>query len=222
MSLYDLVQITWLHPFSFYLSRYTSEADTFSVVWPWRRDSMRSTECLPSQILHWVFFFLHVSSMQSFHTRVPHQGTPKVHALIRTQTATEAPEGMDMFSGAATKPIYICPVSSSCSPHVTSCYVGALIVVSPRLCCLLLSPFWFCFPWHKVLGCLFPTVSSNVCLQTFPPPYFLYFLSDQRKESVILFSGSNEINIFFSLTNPTPACCGELFTSRWCPSVASP
>ena len=83
-----------------------------------------------------------------------------MYALISTLAATEAPNGIDMFSGAATKLIYICPVSSSCSPHVTSCHVGALIAESPWPCRLLLLFLAF-LPLTRSVVSLLPALSMT-------------------------------------------------------------
>lgn len=92
--------------------------------------------------------------------------------MISTLTATEAPNGIDMFSGAATKLIYICPVSSSCSPHVTSCHVGSDNSIS-------LTPL----PFASLSVVSYPaSLSCTASLHDSPAPYFLYFLSDQRRE----------------------------------------
>lgn len=120
-----------------------------------------------------------------------------MHALISTLTATEAPNGIDMFSGTATKLIYICPVSSSCSPHVTSCHVGALIAVSPWLCCLLLLFLAFLPLAYSVVS--YPaSLSFTVSLHDSPPLYFLYFLPDHRRECRSLLGKEKPTSFFHS------------------------
>lgn len=63
-------------------------------------------------------------------------------ALISALCATEALNGMDLFFRAATKSIYICLVSFSWTPHVTSCRVEPLIA-APSWCCWLVAAFRF-------------------------------------------------------------------------------
>lgn len=83
-----------------------------------------------------------------------------------------------MFSGAATKLIYICPVSSSCSPNVTSCHVEALIALSPLASLPLI---------HAVVSPAPPTRSVSLSLLT---SVFSLFSLTSKKRECHLFSPS--------------------------------
>lgn len=76
-----------------------------------------------------------------------------------------------MFSGAATKLIYICPVSSSCSPNVTSCHVEALIALSPLASLPLI---------HAVVSPAPPT--RSVSLSLLPSVFSLFSLTSKKRE----------------------------------------
>lgn len=92
---------------------------------------------------------------------------PDVFALINTFASNKASNGIDMFLRVATELIYICPVSSSCSPHVTSCHVEALIALSPT--------FFIFFP----LTCSYWSRRPHLYISFF-------FFSYQRKECLVL------------------------------------
>ena len=155
---------------------------------------------------------LHVSCSTSPTPKLGNR--PKVYALISTLAATEASNGIDMFSGAATKLIYICPVSSSCSPHVTSCHVGALIAESPWPCRLLLLSLAF-LPLTRSVVSLLPPLSMT--------PHLHVSSVFPRSTTTMWFCCMVERNQpLFTLSNAIPVRCCELFNSRWCPSVASP
>lgn len=155
---------------------------------------------------------------QQHHGKV--RNRPKVYALISTLTATEAHNGMDVFSGVITKPIYICPVSLSCSPHVTSCHVVALIVVSPWLLplCLALFPLTY----SVVCVILSLSCSPHFCLSIHnAPPQFPPSLLPMIKAGDATFCLVKDKPASFLLSNPTLPQCSELFTPWWCPSVTS-
>lgn len=145
--------------------------------------------------------------MQQHHTKF--RNRPKVYALISTWATTEAPNGIDMFSGAAPKLIYICPVSSSCSPHVTSCHVGALIAGSPWLCCLLLLFLGFlllnallCLAHHLSLSLTLCVTPHLLCFSSIFPNQPLFF---PHSQILFLYAAVNSSPHHDALR--LPCCC---------------
>lgn len=128
---------------------------------------------------------------------------------------------MDMFFRAASKLIYICLASFSCTPHVTSCRVGPLIA-APSWCRWLVAAF------H--LPPLFPPVLSPIQHLYHSTPlsssdfFFLSFLNDQRGECHFALAEGKEgknITLFFALSKSNFCCTAvnssPLHDALWLP-----